>query len=288
MTTTIIILPRRYNIKENVDELYHQLEEIAKKNVITYLNQKAAGKVPDNAILAMVRLDQVKQTQGKTLVDIYLRRKLFQEIETNHLWMAHPDDYASMAEAIEANGISQSEYSNTCDLCDVIFPYLEEHEYDIQNLWETIGKSKFRELIPFLKRIITNKPSRSRRVETFIQNEISDIASTDHVQGKSIDNQEVQQMLVHSLIDLGHLSVRHFRERLNPEQKPIPKAYQISIDDTRSGIVIVADQEDIENLSQRLTTYLDVTEVNQDELRSSSVFWEIKRIFTEDDSANKI
>ena len=280
MTSHIIPIPPHNNIEDNVEELYNIYEEIAQKNVQRQLIQTADYEVTDSAKFAIVRLEQLKITRGDTIEEIHLRRRLFREIETHSLWTEHPNEFESMIAAIEAQGVSQSEYSNICDLCDIIFPYLENNDHNIQRLWENIGKSKFRELTPFLKRAINNEPSRSYRVEQIFQNEIKKVTSTHHAQEHPITEEETRQMLIEHFLDLGHLSVREFRKHLHPEQRPAPKAYQVPLSDTRMGLFILADQDEFENLRRRLPSSLEVIEVNQDELQASSVFQEIKDVFT--------
>ncbi|MHA1279479.1 MAG: hypothetical protein ACTSQ8_19945 [Candidatus Helarchaeota archaeon] len=183
--------------------------------------------------------------------------------------------FGSMEEAAQAQGISTSEYSNIRDLCSIVFPYLTTHGYNVADLWESIGKSNFRELIPLLKRAITGTESRSGRVEQIFENEMNDIFATARVAGDNITGEAARVVLIDQLIEAGQLPVRELRQRIRPERTPSMEAYQLPFRNNRNVIMIIANEDQRELLGRRLTGYIDITPVTQAEAAISPMFREL-------------
>jgi len=166
--------------------LNKRLEQAARRNVRQWLDQNPHQSFTITEKQAMVKMEQLKLAGDLTLAEIILRGVIIREIETLGLWSSHPLGFNSMEEAAEAQGISTSEYSNIRDLTDVIFPAFIDMDYNIAELWEEIGKSNFRELVPILKRIITDERSPSRRVEQLFAQKIDSILASALAQGDQI------------------------------------------------------------------------------------------------------
>lgn len=218
---------------------------------------------------AIIKLEQLKAISGLSLAEILLRGEVIRDIEREGLWSTHPQGYASMEEAAADQGISQSEYSNIRDLCDVVFPYLTEVGYNIPELWETIGKSKFRELVPVLKRAILNEESRSARTEQVFQNEMNDIFATARATGEEISDEEARTILVEQLIEAGELPVRELRQRIRPERTESMVGWRIPFTPNENLVVFVVNQDQQELLNRRLSGYVDVSPVSRGDAQRS-------------------
>ena len=215
-------------MSQRLISMNEQFERAARQNVQAFLEN-----IHDNHNFtltekqALVKLEQLKLIGDLTLAEILLRGQVIAEIEAQGLWNAHPMGFSSMEEAATAQGISQSEYSNIRDLNEIIFPYLAQHDYNIADLWESIGKSKFRELIPILKRAITGEESRSQRVEAIFENELDDIYASTQASGEEVTEEEARDILIDQLVQAGQLPVRELRQRMRPEPRPTLQGFRL-------------------------------------------------------------
>ncbi len=111
---------------------------------------------------AVTMVEQMRLLGGFELMTLLERGALMREIEQEGLVSVFPGEYNSLEDICQAIGISKSEYSDTRGLCDVVFPWLEENtERSLQEWWEEIGKSKFRELLPVLRGLIEGESARN-------------------------------------------------------------------------------------------------------------------------------
>lgn len=257
-------------MSQRLISMNEQFERAAQQNVQTYL--ESVGQGQDFTITekrALVKLEQLKLIGDLTLAEILLRGQVIAEIEAQGLWNTHPMGFSSMEEAAEAQGISQSEYSNIRDLNEIIFPYLTDAGYNIADLWESIGKSKFRELIPVLKRAITGEQSRSRRVEAIFEQAMDDIHASAQTNGETITEDIARDILINQLIDAGQLPVRELRQRMRPERNPNLQGYQLPYQDNRTILMVVVDSDQQELISNRLQGRLEIIEVSPDQAARS-------------------
>jgi hypothetical protein len=258
--------------------LNDQFEQAARQNVQTFIVQNPGmSSFTSTEKHAMIKMEQLKLIGDLTLAEILLRGQVIHEIESMGLWSTHPMGFNSMEDAAEAQGISKSEYSNIRDLCDVIFPYLAQAGYIIADLWETIGKSNFRELVPILKRTITDEVSRSARVEAIFTNEMNDIVASAQAMGEVITDQDARKILVDQLIEAGQLPVRELRQRIRPERIPGLEAYQLSYDGNLSILMVVADDDQSQLLQSRLRGHIDIVNLTQDQARHTPAICELVR-----------
>jgi len=178
------------------------------------------------------------------LAEILLHGELIREIEREGLWSLHPSRYGSMEEAAAAQGISQSEYSNIRDMCEVVFPYLTQSGYSVPDLWEEIGKSKFRELTPVLKRAITNEESRSPRTEQTFQRMMDAIIATGIVAGDEPTEEDARTILIDQVIEAGTLlPVRELRQQIRPERTPSMVGYSIPYRNNSNILIFTLDTD---------------------------------------------
>jgi len=255
--------------------LKDELEAAARRNVQEWMENNPSQSFTITEKKAMVKMEALRLAGDLTLAEVILRGEIIREIESYGLWSSHPMGFNSMEEAAAAQGITASEYSNIRDLCDIIFPYLVDQGYNVADLWESIGKSKFRELIPILKRVITNEPSTSQRVETIFENEINDIFATAAATGENITEEAAREILLDQLLELGQLPVREMRQRIRPERTPSMVAYKLPYRGNQTVMITILSPDQEELYNRRLTGYIDVTPVERDEMRRSPVFREL-------------
>jgi hypothetical protein len=280
MTEVSIAVSTNAAMSNSLMALDDQFEQAARREVQAYL-ERTGSAFTQTERYALIKFEKLKLISNLTLAEIMLRGRTIQEIETQGLWSAHPGQYGSMEEAASAQGISASEYSNIRDLCEIIFPFLSQAGYNIADLWETIGKSNFRELVPILKRTITDEASRSARVEAIFTNEMNDIVASAQVMGEAISDQDAREILVNQLIEAGQLPVRELRQRIRPERIPSLEAYQLSYDGNRTILMVVADDDQSQLLQSRLRGHIDIVTLTQDQARHTPVICELVRSIVE-------
>lgn len=278
MTLSIQISQDR-GLDQQIKALNDAFEERARKNLAAALSAPGSSSLGFTTTekQAMIKLEQVKLIGGLSLAEILLRGQVIQEIENRGLWAEHPEGFNSMEEAAEAQGISQSEYSNIRDLCSVIFPYFEERGIPVSQLWTEIGKSKLRELTPILKRVITGEESRSDRVERTFENMMDDVFASAHARGDEITNEEARGYVIDQLLEAGQMPVREMRQQIRPDRTPSIEGFALPYRNGRQVVMVIVDEDQREMLNRRLTGYIDVTPVSQEDVQRSPTFRELAR-----------
>jgi hypothetical protein len=117
---------------------------------------------------AMVLFEELKLVSDMELAAVILRGFILQEIEKDASWSEHPEGFKSLKEAAQAFGTSISMLSDTKSLYDIIFPAMSALGYSIPKLWEDIGKSNFRAIVPVLRAIISGEKSKSKEVNEML------------------------------------------------------------------------------------------------------------------------
>ena len=169
---------------------------------------------------AMRKIEELKLVNDLDLAAVLMRGELLHEIEDRGLWSVHPGGYTSMLEMARMQGISLSELSNTRDLCDVIFPYIQDTlEMNIAQIWEEIGKSNFRELVPVLKSLITGETPGTASTRDTIETLLDTEAATARAAGEEFTEDDLRHRVIENLIADGQLLTnRQLRTRLRPER----------------------------------------------------------------------
>jgi hypothetical protein len=108
------------------------------------------GDYSDLNMRAMVVTEALRLTSGLDLTTVLTRGALIKQIEDEGLVGVHPNGYANLTQLARENGIaSVAELSDIRALCEVIFPYIQNVlGWDLNDTWEKVGKSNFRELVP--------------------------------------------------------------------------------------------------------------------------------------------
>ena len=190
--------------------------------------------------MAMLKIEELRLVNGLDLAAVLLRAEYLQEIERNNLITRHPAGYTTLGEMAQDQGISLAELSQTLDLANVIFPYVVETlGIGIPQLWEEIGKSNMRELVPVLKRIITGEEARGTVEDAavlFLEDVTATFAAADDERADDDDavvQEAVEQLLLHGAT----LTNRRLRQQIRPERTPIIPVTTITDND---DVIILA------------------------------------------------
>ncbi len=207
---------------------------------------------------AMRKIEELKLINDMDLAAVLMRGELLHEIEDRGLWSVHPGQYGSMQEMARMQGISLSELSNTRDLCDVIFPFMQETlGISIPQVWEEIGKSNFRELVPVLKALITGDTpattSTRNTIETLLDNE----AASAQAAGLEVNEQGLRRRVVENLIADGQVMTnRQLRTRLRPERTE-PVQATVLLDQGSRIFLAEMTEEQWTAFQRRLNNFMD-------------------------------
>lgn len=199
------------------------IEAAARANLNAVLQE--GGDYTETEQQSMLMIEQLRQVNGLDLAAVLLRAEYLNVIEANNLITRHPAGYASMREMARDQGISEAELSQTLDLANHIFPYARDVlGWDIAQMWEEIGKSNMRELVPVLKTIITGEPSNSASVNTSVERIMDDTVATfiasDQAE-EAEDEDTVRRAAVEFLLERGQLLTnRELRQHIRPERTP--------------------------------------------------------------------
>lgn len=250
-----------------------QLENAARQNLETAL-QESGESFTDLEKRAMVKIEELKLVNGMDLAAILLRGKLIHEIEDSALYSVHPEGYTTLQEMAQAQGISLSELSNVRDLVDVIFPYIENTLHvSVAQVWEEIGKSKFRELTSVLKAIITGERSGTASVNASVERLLDDTAATAQAAGQTLTNDELARETIQNLLLAGgQMPTVDLRRHIRPE-----RTNDISVTFVRSGnrrlmIAEIEDEDQFTLINRQLGRHITPTTVflPEDEQRRRS------------------
>jgi len=173
-----------------------------------------------------------------------------------------------MEEMARDQGISLSEYSNVRDLTLVIFPFMEQNGISVPAMWEQIGKSNFREMVPVLKALITGEEGPSDQVRNAVNSLLNDVAVTASASGQELTEEETRMQAVRNLLEDGvHMTNRELRTRLRPSRTPAVSPVIIS-DGERRLVLIELETEDQYTMFQRkMAGYMEPVQVSADEIR---------------------
>ncbi|MGW8178416.1 MAG: hypothetical protein ACWGQW_06575 [bacterium] len=211
--------------------------------------------------LAMLKIEELRQVNGLDLAAVLLRAEYLQEIEAGNLITRHPAGYQTMGEMAQDQGISIAELSQTLDLANVIFPYVRRIWGDgsIPQMWEQIGKSNMRELVPVLKRIITGEEARGTVEDTanaFLDDIVATFRAADpewEQDDEAVTQEAVEQLLVHGAT----LTNRRLRQQLRPDPTPIIEATTITLPDENVVVMAKLDPDQWQMFMRKLGTSVD-------------------------------
>lgn len=216
---------------------------------------------------AMVICEQLKLVNGMDLAAVMMRGKLVAQIRDEGLWTQHPQGYHSMDEMAAAQGISPSELSNSITFCEVIFPYLEQHGRSVPVMWEEIGKSNFRDLIPTLQGIITGHPS--PRVEANVNTILNDTAAslratrTANSDATPVTDDEVRASAITTLTEQGAaMTNTQLRGVIRPTRTPNVNSTVMHFENGSRTIIATMTEEQYLTFQRKVGSWVEPVEID--------------------------
>ena len=264
MTSELIAISEQENVPalaNALDGLWASLERSAAFNI----TQAAGDSLSEYSQIeqrAMLLAEMLNQSKGLDLASVMLKGRILQEIEQDSLFSVHPGQYHTLEDLAKDQGIGISELSQIRDLYNIIFPWVRETlGMDIRVMWENIGKSNMRELVPILKRIITGEEARGTVEQTF-EYIMNDVAATMRSasgleEGAVIDEDELSRAAVAQLLQDGiQLTNSNLRQRLRPDRTPSIEAHLLHMNGNHYVLACLDDRQE-QMLARRLHGYWD-------------------------------
>ena len=225
-------------LAEKVDDVLHN---IAKANVDIMLNGE---EVPLTTRYAMEVVEELKRINGLDLLAVLKRGQLIQEIIDKNLLAVHPARYSTLEELARDQGISVTELSQTRDLCEIVFPFLNNMGINIYMLWDKIGKSKMKEMLPVLKVLITGERSATTSVNIAIENLRDEFPESS--------NEEI----IANLLEEGELLTNTMlRDRLRPTRTPQITFYEYLCEEGEKLYIMAVTPEQDEMIRRKMGNY---------------------------------
>jgi hypothetical protein len=142
-----------------LNTLIIQVNRAAEFNVAQEIEQGGMQVTPLQR-RSMVAVEAFRQTAGFDLVALMLRAYYLRKIQEDNLLSVHPSgEYPTLAAMASKNGCSATEMTFVIDFANVLAPYLSEIGVSVFEVWQALGKSKLKELMPVLKGLITGEHS---------------------------------------------------------------------------------------------------------------------------------
>lgn len=209
-------------------------------------------------IHAMIVVEELKKLNGMDLATVIMRYKLVKQIEAEALWTVHPGHYDSRDAMAREQGISPSELSDIMAMGDIVFPYIEQAMgIPVAVIWEQIGKSNFRELVPIIKYIVTGEaPAQPNHSSRTAERMLDDVAATAQAAGQVLDEDQTRLHAVSQLLEAGQLTNREMRARIRPERTASINATFVVVSG-RKYILAELDDDQETLLTRRMGQYID-------------------------------
>lgn len=233
------------------------LEAAARHNV------ELAGEGFTNAEKeAMTAVEELRLLNGLDLTAVLLRGKILRRIEEQNLWSFHPERYETLEAMAEAQKISVSNLSNIRDLTQVVFPWLEAHGYSIPEVWENVGMTNFREILPVIKVLITGETSGTRTVQASVDAVLEDTRATleaSAAEGQTFTDEEIVNATIDNMIVAGgQMTSRALRATVRPVRtEPVTMFVLTDPVNNRRYVLAEADEGQITMLTRRFGSYVE-------------------------------
>ncbi len=212
--------------------------------------------------VAMTAIEELKLINGMDLAALLLRYEKICQIRDQGLWTVHPGGYTTIEMMAASQGISSSKFHNIMDLCGVIFPFIEtELGMSVPVLWERIGKSNFRELVPIFKAVITGEMPDTGSTRQSVERLLDDVAATAQSAGQDLNEGEIRLQAARNLLEAGELTSRELRNRIRPSRTPSIGATVLRSNGHRFVLAEVTEEQ-FTMMQRRLNGYMDATPID--------------------------
>ena len=230
MSNSIQLAPQADSVilTTGLQSLQQSLFAAAEQNINTALGDQA-NAFSALSRRAMVVTEALRLTSGMDLSTIIMRGQLIQQIEEEGLVGVHPNGYANLTALAQENGVSVGEFSDIRALVGTIFPYIADVlGLNLVEVWEQIGKSSFREMVPALRSLITGERADHDSVRQAVENMLNNAAAGLQQEGATTADLETEEGIaairrnaVSSLLQDGMtLPTRQLRRRVRPSRVP--------------------------------------------------------------------
>jgi hypothetical protein len=241
--------------------LHDRLMEAASNSI---LSQHANEGYTAMELRAMTHVEALRLLNGFDLATIIERGHIIHDIDQQGLVGVFPGDYGTLEQIAADVGVSSSEVSDTRVLCETIFPWIENNTgQTVAYWWDRIGKSKFREMVPVLKALITGEIAVERgtvaqSIELLLDQTQADATASG--EGQLADD-VLHTRAIERVLEFGTLPVREMRQRMRPVHTPNIPGVRIS-HNRSTYVVLKVDEEQNTMLSRLLGTHAEITPVD--------------------------
>lgn len=208
-TLSIPTLASSEELHRQATDIEKQLDRMAKEN----LQLNPAYSWPEKA--AIIAMEKLRLSQDLTIVPTLVQMNVADEVEK--LWSAKPGGYHSLKEAVETETtMSYSEFHNLLDLKRKILPYLAELGVNTLEFFQNYRKSNIREMVPYLKSVISGEQSEKESVNTALARLRERVAEYPGVETE----EDIQEAIVNEILANAVGTNRNLRKALRPDDTP--------------------------------------------------------------------
>lgn len=220
-----------------INSLTGSLYEAARANIELTTD---GGNFSALQMRSMIVTEQLRLVGGMDLASLLIRGQLIRQIAEEGLHSVHPNGYADLSALAADQGVSVGELSDVRALCEYIFPYITNVlQRNLHEVWSEVGKSKFREMVPALKSLITGEEADAQTVRDAVAAMLSNSTLAlmqDNVIDEDTPDEEArlatQRHAVESLLHFGAtLPVRELRRTVRPARTPPVEALTLQVAD---------------------------------------------------------
>lgn len=255
-------------VDETMNTMWASLQKTAAHNLQQAAVDQGGVLTEFSAIelRALLYTEMLNLSKGLGFAELMVQGRIVETMERESLHSVHPGGYTTLDELAQDQGISVSELSQVRDLTQTIFPWVETHlTHSAAYMWNEVGKSKLRELVPLLKRTITGTIARGT-VETSYQAVANDIMATFLVANPGAEpptGEALQILITDQLIDHGvTLTNANLRQTIRPDRTPslepvIVRRFTNGQADSQLYVVMQVSDDQMTMLERRLHGHWD-------------------------------
>lgn len=255
-------------VDETMDTMWESLQKTAANNLQLAASEQGGTLEGFSAIelRALLYTEMLNLSKGLGFAELMVQGRIVGTMERESLHSVHPAGYTTLDELAQDQGISVSELSQVRDLTQTIFPWVTTNlSYDAAYMWNEVGKSKLRELVPLLKRTITGDIARGT-VETSYQAVVNDLLATRLVADPGEEAPEglpLQILVAEQLIEHGiTMTNANLRQTIRPDRTPslepvIVRRFSNGQAESQLYIVMQVSDDQMTMLERRLHGHWD-------------------------------
>lgn len=254
--------------------MHGQLDEAARRSLVETFDGAGYTAIEERAVVAVQKL---RLLNGFDLFVVLERGRILRDIENEGLVGIFPGDYNRLEDIAQELGISISEFSDTRTMCDMIFPWMEANfDEPIANVWDRIGKSKFREMVPVLRALISEQVTGSATVANSVElllQAAHDIAQAGAIVFLDEEGDEdiaaydtyVREAAIRNVFLMGELPVREMRRAIRPSQTAAMTAVRFASEDGGEDYILLrADTAQVEMFTRVIGGHVDMQVLDAD------------------------